>query len=397
MRRAELELAGAMILGVLLAVIATCQPAHGQSVTSLRFAAVRDAGRMDTVAQDLLWSASGFVPDSFRVTFGWSAWGREVDRPTGALPPVMAQRTLSLPGWARKRTLLWQEPYGKTITRWACVVGYKNGRPVGTTATATMPSWTRERFAAVPPFGTADSAFLSTVPTTVDTVAAVAVSSPTPESFRFTSSAFTLPAGTYTFTVRADDGVRIWLDGVLLIDQYRPQGPTTFTATTTVAAGPHRLLIHYFNNDGTGLLTLAWASAAPTAPATGDCAGTRVAYDAWVPWRDVLFAGSIDSATMRNGTLVVLAGWLPKRLTPAADTACRAAAINVGLSSILDLRTCWAQADTAGAHWCLAVMDSAHSWGAFAKKATDMDAYTLCDKTLFRAVRGVRIVPPVAP
>ncbi|WP_239393409.1 PA14 domain-containing protein, partial [Frankia sp. CiP3] len=46
-------------------------------------------------------------------------------------------------------------------------------------------------------------------------------------------------AGTVTFTAEADDGIRVYVDDTLVIDQWRDQGPTTFTASPTVTAGDH--------------------------------------------------------------------------------------------------------------------------------------------------------------
>ena len=40
------------------------------------------------------------------------------------------------------------------------------------------------------------------------------------------SGSFTFPTGTSTFNATADDGVRLWVDGVLLIDKWIDQGAT---------------------------------------------------------------------------------------------------------------------------------------------------------------------------
>jgi hypothetical protein len=43
-------------------------------------------------------------------------------------------------------------------------------------------------------------------------------------------------AGAYTFTATADDGLRVYLEGHMLIDQRKDQPPTTYTASHQVAA-----------------------------------------------------------------------------------------------------------------------------------------------------------------
>jgi RHS repeat-associated protein len=55
-------------------------------------------------------------------------------------------------------------------------------------------------------------------------------------------------AGTYTFTATADDGVRVFLDGALVIDQWKIQPPTTYTASRAVTAGSHEVKMEYFEN-----------------------------------------------------------------------------------------------------------------------------------------------------
>jgi glucose/arabinose dehydrogenase len=57
-------------------------------------------------------------------------------------------------------------------------------------------------------------------------------------------------AGSYTFTATADDGVRVYLDGALVIDQWKDQAPTTYTATRQVTAGNHELKVEYYEAGG---------------------------------------------------------------------------------------------------------------------------------------------------
>ncbi len=55
-----------------------------------------------------------------------------------------------------------------------------------------------------------------------------------------------LEGGTYRFSATTDDGVRVWLDGELIIDEWREQGATTFSAERSVGAGYHDLRVEYF-------------------------------------------------------------------------------------------------------------------------------------------------------
>ena len=49
------------------------------------------------------------------------------------------------------------------------------------------------------------------------------------------SRTITGSAGAYTFTARADDGIRVSVDGQQILNEWRDQGPTDFSATVTLA------------------------------------------------------------------------------------------------------------------------------------------------------------------
>ncbi|WP_097459793.1 PA14 domain-containing protein [Mangrovitalea sediminis] len=64
----------------------------------------------------------------------------------------------------------------------------------------------------------------------------------------------------YTFTTKTDDGVRLWVNGQLVIDQWKNQAATTYSATVSLPAGqPAPILMEYFENGGlaTANLTIA--------------------------------------------------------------------------------------------------------------------------------------------
>ena len=91
----------------------------------------------------------------------------------------------------------------------------------------------------------------------------------TPDHFsaRWTGQ-FDFTAGTYTFSATADDGIRLYVDGAVLIDQWRDQSPTTYTAATTLAAGSHTVRVEYYENTVGAVAKVSWASsAANSAPA----------------------------------------------------------------------------------------------------------------------------------
>jgi len=66
---------------------------------------------------------------------------------------------------------------------------------------------------------------------------------------------------TYTFTTRSDDGVRLWIDGQLLIDNWTLHGPTEDSATIDLPAGEWvDLRLEYFEYNVGATIQLSWSS-----------------------------------------------------------------------------------------------------------------------------------------
>jgi uncharacterized protein YraI len=65
-------------------------------------------------------------------------------------------------------------------------------------------------------------------------------------------------SGTYRFYVYADDGVRLWVDGNLLIDQWHDTSPLTYVADIYLTDGPHSLKMEYYEHIGGALAQLNW-------------------------------------------------------------------------------------------------------------------------------------------
>lgn len=66
-------------------------------------------------------------------------------------------------------------------------------------------------------------------------------------SARWTSSQY-LNGGTYQIAVRADDGVRVYIDGARYIDQWHPStGANTYTANANLATGTHTITVEYYD------------------------------------------------------------------------------------------------------------------------------------------------------
>jgi hypothetical protein len=67
------------------------------------------------------------------------------------------------------------------------------------------------------------------------------------------SGSIELPAaGSYTFEFRADDGARIWLNGVQVADKWSGGGNATYLSATITATGATRIPVVFEHYDGTG-------------------------------------------------------------------------------------------------------------------------------------------------
>ncbi|NJN82756.1 MAG: SH3 domain-containing protein [Caldilineaceae bacterium] len=73
-----------------------------------------------------------------------------------------------------------------------------------------------------------------------------------------------LPAGNYRFSVRVDDGVRVWLDNMLILDDWRESTARDLYVDQSLAAGDHQLRVEYFQAGGSALIRTAYAMLANT-------------------------------------------------------------------------------------------------------------------------------------
>jgi alpha-D-xyloside xylohydrolase len=78
-------------------------------------------------------------------------------------------------------------------------------------------------------------------------------------SVRWEGSLLTRQAGVYTFSMRADDGMRLWIDGKLVIDDWIVQAAATKTAQVTLPADSRvPVKIEYFQDQFDASVELKW-------------------------------------------------------------------------------------------------------------------------------------------
>lgn len=67
-------------------------------------------------------------------------------------------------------------------------------------------------------------------------------------------------AGTYRFRAKADDGIRVYVDGNRVIDEWRNQAATEFSADVTLTKGTHRIDVEYYEAFSLAEVSVSWAA-----------------------------------------------------------------------------------------------------------------------------------------
>jgi hypothetical protein len=65
-------------------------------------------------------------------------------------------------------------------------------------------------------------------------------------------------SGTYRFSYRSDDGIRIWVGDTLVVDDWRDRQPTLTTADRTISRGTYRVRVEYYEHTGGATIQLGW-------------------------------------------------------------------------------------------------------------------------------------------
>jgi hypothetical protein len=84
-----------------------------------------------------------------------------------------------------------------------------------------------------------------------------------PDTFsaRWTGQVQAAATEAITFYTVSDDGIRLWIDGVLVIDNWTDHGPTENSATVSLSAGQRvSVRMEYYENGGGAVARLLWSS-----------------------------------------------------------------------------------------------------------------------------------------
>jgi hypothetical protein len=73
--------------------------------------------------------------------------------------------------------------------------------------------------------------------------------------------------GTYQFSVTSDDGIRVWIDDVLVLDEWYDRAAQTSTFTRYLGEGHHLIKVEYYENGGLAVAKLSWTLPGQAPPA----------------------------------------------------------------------------------------------------------------------------------
>jgi len=178
------------------------------------------------------------------------------------------------------------------------------------------------------------------------------------DDIQFTSSrSINIPAaGTYRFTVGSDDGVRLYIDGVLRIDQWIVRGYAANTADVALTAGYHSFRLDYFEDGGGARVSFSYAalpdlvvqsiSTNPTYPRPGQTVSvTMTVRNQGAGAAGAFFIDFYKNRATAPTVGVYGDGWCnPAGLAAGATTTCT---LSVSYASA-GAYSMWAQADSEG-------------------------------------------------
>jgi chitodextrinase len=108
---------------------------------------------------------------------------------------------------------------------------------------------------------------------------------------------FVFSQGNYTFSAITSDGLRLYIDGNLILDRWRDQPPYFYTATQTISQGSHLVTVEYYEHLGGATAQVLWQNNSPVnsqAPVISSFTSTPAST---APGSPVTLAWNVSGAT----------------------------------------------------------------------------------------------------
>jgi chitodextrinase len=108
---------------------------------------------------------------------------------------------------------------------------------------------------------------------------------------------FTFSQGNYTFSVVTSDGMRLYIDGNRILNEWSAQPPDMYTVSQTISQGSHLIVVEYFEQLGGATAQVFWRSNSPVtnpAPVISSFTSTPAST---APGRPVTLAWNVSGAT----------------------------------------------------------------------------------------------------
>lgn len=125
-------------------------------------------------------------------------------------------------------------------------------------------------------------------------------------SARWTSVQNLNVSAPYQVIVRADDGVRVYIDGVLYINEWHPSPGNTYSATINLNAGQHTFIVEFQEGGGNAFLQYTFVqnvpapTQGPTATVTANLLNVRSAPNAYATILTRIGGGQTYTVVGRN-------------------------------------------------------------------------------------------------
>jgi len=97
------------------------------------------------------------------------------------------------------------------------------------------------------------------------------------------------PAGYYRFNARSDDGIRVWLDGALVMDYWQPMDYEWHYLDDTYLEGLHTLKVEYYEGGGGARVRFWWERSGTPAPPSAPTPAPTPAPGLPGPWQGEYF------------------------------------------------------------------------------------------------------------